>query len=101
MFVDVREYIPLPSMGMPFAKKLRKTTARQKWEEFVKGREAEINSDAFSGIVVGSDNFNVPVGHQVMIANSKSKGHANFTKKGNMVDCLLGSGIDGGASKSM
>ncbi len=120
VFVDVREYIPLPSMGMPFTKKLKKTTARQKWEEFVKDREAEINSDASSGIEVDSstlekymtdsDNFNVPVGHQVMVANSKSKSYANFTKKGkpvmdhladDMVDYLLGSGNDGSASKSM
>ena len=97
VFVDVRKYSPIPGLALPsFLKK----SSRQKWNEFLTlkqvevqvGEESEsdpkvvqVQSRELEKLMTGSDRIEIPVGHQVMVANSKSDAYSNFTKNGRPV----------------
>mmetsp|Transcript_19875 Transcript_19875/g.29257 ORF Transcript_19875/g.29257 Transcript_19875/m.29257 type:complete len:723 (+) Transcript_19875:74-2242(+) len=115
VFVDVRDYIPIPAFGLPSNTKTnRGSKTRRKWDKFIEEYElcrSELESEptgkpkrnvsgsssaSEQGLIVvdssllekymtGSDRFHVPVGHQVMVVNSKSKSYSNLTKKGKPV----------------
>jgi hypothetical protein len=81
--VDVRDFIPLPGLSLPsfLAKK-----SRQKWQDFLAGNNNGIVlSKEILHLMGESDQLHVPVGHQVMVANSKSDTYSKFTAKGQVV----------------
>jgi hypothetical protein len=81
--VDVRDFIPLPGLSLPsfLAKK-----SRQKWQDFLAGNNNGIvRSKEILHLMGESDQLHLPVGHQVMVANSKSDTYSKFTAKGQVV----------------
>ncbi len=98
VFIDVREYIPLPGFAFP---SFMKKSSRQKWNEFLQSKVSvgegdgeekkqgelfvNVQSKELEKFMTGSDRIDVPVGHQVMVANSKSDAYSNFTKNGRPV----------------
>ena len=88
-FVDVREYIPCHSISLPSFMKKNK---REQWQKFLEDRRSSRDGDAVSvhskellTLMTGSDRIGVPVGHQVMVANSKSESYSKFTENGRPV----------------
>ena len=89
VFIDVRAFIPIPGIALPsFLKK----SSRQKWDDFIKSqvsggdeRKKQVESRDLERMMSGSDRIDIPVGHQVMVANSKSKSYSKFTEKGRPV----------------
>jgi len=85
VFVDVRDYIPLPGIALP---SFLTTGSRQKWNAFISGggeRKKQVESRDLLRSLSGSDRFDIPVGHQIMVANSKNQSYSRFTAKGRPV----------------
>lgn len=85
VFVDVRDYIPLPGIALP---SFLTTGSRQKWNDFISGggeRKKQVESRDLLRSLSGSDRFDIPVGHQIMVANSKNQSYSRFTAKGRPV----------------
>ena len=98
VFVDVRDYIPTPGFALP---SFMKKNSRSRWNQFitskgVKGvgdgdgddeklKLVQVQSRELEKLMKGSDRFEIPVGHQVMVANSKSEAYSSFTKGGRPV----------------
>ena len=90
VFIDVRKEIPLLSIPKPWT-----TKSRRKWEDFLnqfkfhtsKERETEIviQSKNLVELMTKSDSVNVPLGHTVMVANSKSKFYSRLNANGRPV----------------
>jgi hypothetical protein len=91
VFVDVRENLPTPGFNKPsFIKK----SSRQEWNKFLESKldsssdnknVAQVQSRELKKMMAGSDRVEVPIGHQVMVANSKSKNMSKLTKNGRPV----------------
>mmetsp|Transcript_26135 Transcript_26135/g.39553 ORF Transcript_26135/g.39553 Transcript_26135/m.39553 type:complete len:626 (+) Transcript_26135:48-1925(+) len=99
VFIDVREYIP--GISLPFVKQ----SSREKWNNFIQskvfdskqstatlehsqknaGGVVNVESRELYDLMMGSERLGVPVGHQVMIANSKNEMYSSFTKTGRPV----------------
>ena len=90
VFIDVRGYIPIPGIALP---SFLKRSSRQKWDDFIKSQQVsggdenkkQVESRDLERMMSGSDRLDIPVGHQVMVANSKSKSYSKFTEKGRPV----------------
>jgi len=85
VFVDVRDYSPLPGIARP---SFLTTGSRQKWNDFMSGvdrRKKQVESRDLLRSLSGSDRFVIPVGHQIMVANSKNQRYSRFTAKGRPV----------------
>jgi hypothetical protein len=85
VFLDVRDYIPLPGIALP---SFLTTGSRQKWNAFISvggERKKQVESRDLLRSLSGSDRFDIPVGHQIMVANSKNQSYSRFTAKGRPV----------------
>lgn len=92
VFVDVREYIPLPGIALP---SFLTRGSRERWNDFLKsvqeiedgkkGLKKVVSSKDLEKFMSSSDRIDVPVGHQVMVANSKNPNYSSFTSKGRPV----------------
>jgi len=97
VFVDVREYIPLPGIALP---SFMTRGSRERWNDFLNSlQEIEdrtndhgkkrmnkmVQSKDLEKFMSSSDRIDVPVGHQVMVANSKNPNYSSFTSKGRPV----------------
>lgn len=81
--IDVRDLIPTPSFSLPslFAMK-----SRQNWNDFLSKNENDyVESKDLMKLMDQSDQMHIPVGHQVMVADSKSELISKFTSKGRVV----------------
>lgn len=94
VFIDVREYIP--GFTIPFAKK----TSREKLNDFIQSRVEKMDQEVVNiearelyKLMRGSEKKQLPVGHQVMIANSKNEAYKHYTKTGRPVMDHLGQEI--------
>jgi hypothetical protein len=94
VFVDVREYIPLPGISLP---SFVTRGSRESWNDFLKsplqesedngkkGPKKMVQSKDLEKFMSSSDRIDIPVGHQVMVANSKNPNYSSFTSKGRPV----------------
>ena len=90
VFIDVRKDIPTPGLRLPW-----KTSSRKKWCAFLQtlARRREdsssgtvaIQSKELAKFMTKSDSVNVPLGHTVMVANSKSKFYSRLNANGRPV----------------
>jgi hypothetical protein len=84
VFIDVRKEIPMASIPKPWAK-----NPRREWEAFLNQARKEsqivIQSKDLAELMTGSDSVNVPLGHTVMVANSKSKFYSRLNANGRPV----------------
>lgn len=99
VFVDVRERIPMPSVRLPG---MRRRNSRSELNEFVAERR---ESGAFNetGVLIESrelvtlmnptERLHFPLGHTVMVANSKSDWYAKLNEQGKPVMDMLASGL--------
>lgn len=97
IFVDVRDFIPLPTLSLP---KFVRQNSRSKWQNFLQNDatqlsdgnhdERTVRSKDLVGLMTKSDKLSIPVGHQVMVANSKNDSYSRFTAKGQPVMDYLG-----------
>jgi len=73
VFCDVREDLPLPSLWNPFASTDATLMKQPVWtsEELLQSVGKRL-----------TERFHVPMGHSVMVANSKSEWYGNFNAKG-------------------
>ena len=78
-----------------------KKNSRSRWNQFItskgvrgvgvgdgddeKLKLVQVQSRELEKLMKGSDRFEIPVGHQVMVANSKSEAYSSFTKGGRPV----------------
>jgi len=99
VFIDVRDRIPLPSIPMPSFITGR-SDVRKEFEDFiynqmVQGAASNSYSDSPTAITVqskdlarilaSSEKLTFPLGHTVMVANSKSEFYARLNAKGRPV----------------
>jgi len=93
VFIDVREKIPgprLPRLRLPFTKT---SNRRQKWNDFLQEKVSKsktyestpVFSRDLARLMNGSETVGLPIGHQVMVANSKSKTYSSMTANGQPV----------------
>jgi hypothetical protein len=110
VFVDVRDFIPLPGIPLP---SFLTRGSRERWNEFLNSLEEMedderkdrydlpgqtkkamkektkklkiVSSKDLEYFMSWSDRLNVPVGHQVMVANSKNPNYSSFTSRGRPV----------------
>jgi len=95
VFIDVRERIPMPSVQLPG---MRRRSSRSELNEFVAERR---ESGAFNetGVLIESrelvtlmnptERLHFPLGHTVMVANSKSDWYARLNEQGKPVMDML------------
>jgi len=90
VFIDVRDKIPARGLSLP-SKYVSNT--RQRWRNFLQDKRS--TSESYDDILVtsqdlarlmnGSETVNIPIGHQVMVANSKSETYSKMTANGKPV----------------
>lgn len=88
VFIDVRNEIPTPGLTIPpwFVK-----NKRGAWKEFIDSADSssgdgrQVSSQDLVRFMTGSDQIQFPLGHTVMVANSKSEFYANLNSGGRPV----------------
>eukprot|EP00555_Chaetoceros_dichaeta_P011720 CAMPEP_0198267916 /NCGR_PEP_ID=MMETSP1447-20131203/35165_1 /TAXON_ID=420782 /ORGANISM="Chaetoceros dichaeta, Strain CCMP1751" /LENGTH=445 /DNA_ID=CAMNT_0043958743 /DNA_START=124 /DNA_END=1461 /DNA_ORIENTATION=- len=91
VFIDVRGIIPGPRLNRPLA--ARQMTRRQIWSNFLQKKlstsktydDIRVTSQDLARLMNGSETIGIPIGHQVMIANSKNKRYSDMTANGKPV----------------
>jgi len=91
VFIDVRDIIPGPRFNYPSV--AGQTTRRQIWSNFLQKKLSTSNADNdirvtsqdLARLMNGSETLGIPMGHQVMVANSKSKRYSAMTANGKPV----------------
>jgi len=80
IFVDLRDLVPTFSIPNPFWK--HDSTVRSKWKIREEQGPQNISYQEIKDNMIQAEKYSFPLGHIVLIANSKSKWHSKVTNNG-------------------